>query len=488
MRDLRVVVATDSKLARSSWAQFLGFVIAGCFLLWISIFNGYPIVYPDTGQYLVDSFTFEVPSFRTIYYPIFMRLTSLGLTPWLVVIAQSAITIFVLYECLKFVLKQNGSSRPRSPLLLAVVLCLACGTALPWYVGQLMPDIFAGLLFLCMFLLLYHRRLSAGKSVALALVVAISIASHLSHLVISCVILVAIGILGAFRRTRCFWPTRSKKQIALFVVTPILAGSFAVALSNWYAGWGFTLSPGGRMFVVARLFASGLAQRYLQQDCKIEHLNACSYLNNLPSNENQFLWGHSPVFEAMGGWNNSRREASRIIRGTVRNSPGPLLWECTKQMFRQFITMKPGDGNQSLDQIMPYFIKNFQRFYPEDVPKLKATQQWRGGLVNLAHRVSGVYITVFWCSMACCLFFLVRRRRYSEPEARLFIFVLICLLSNALVTGSLSNVINRYQSRVSWLMAFSCMAYLVSLVRDRRQTGEPQPSEPPVDRRPALAK
>jgi hypothetical protein len=461
-------VALDPKVTRSAWVQFLEAAIAGYVLLWISMFNGYPIVYPDTGQYLVDSFTFEVPSFRTVYYSVFMRLTSLGISPWLVVVAQSAIVIFVLYECLEFVLERNDAAIPRSHLLLAVVLCLAGGTTLPWYVGQLMPDIFTGLLILCMFLLLYNRRLTTGKSIALALVVAISVASHLSHLVITGVILFAIAILGAFRGTRCFWPTRSKKQVALFVLTPIVASGFAVALSNWHAGWGFTLSPGGRMFIVGRLFASGLAQKYLQQDCKVEHLKACEYLSNLPSNENQFLWGHSPVFAAMGGWTGSRREASRIIRGTIRNSPRAFLWECTKQMSLQFVTMKPGEGNGSLDRLMPNFVRNFQRFYPEDVSKLKATEQWRGGLETLAHRLSGVDAIVFWSSMACCLFFLVWRRRHGGPESTLFIFVLIGLWSNALVAGSLSNVINRYQSRVSWLMAFSCLMYLVSLLARTR--------------------
>jgi hypothetical protein len=458
---------TMRSVARSGWVQILEVAIAGSVLLWISVFNGYPLVYPDTGQYLIDSFTFDVPSFRTIYYPVFMRLTSFGITPWLIVFAQSALTVFVLCLCLEFVLEHNVSSRLRTHLLLGVVLWLACATTLPWYVGQLMPDIFASLLFLSMFLLLYDQRLTTGKSVALALVVAVSTASHLSHLVSSVVILLAIAVLRAFRRTQCFWPARAKKQLAWFVLTPILAGSFAVALSNWSAGWGFTLSPAGRMFIVARLFASGLAQRYLQQDCKVEHLKACEYADNLPSNENQFLWGHSPVFEAMGGWNNSKREASKIIRGTVRNSPGALLWECTKQMFRQFITMKPGEGNESLEETMPYFIKNFRRFYPEDVPTLEATEQWRGGLKELAHRLSGVDTVVFWCSMGGCWLFIVWRRRYTDPEGKLFVFVFICLWSNALVAGSLSNVTNRYQSRVSWLMAFCFTAYLVSLFSRR---------------------
>lgn len=462
-KELHVVVALNSKLARGSWLQFLGLAIAGSVLLWLAIFNGYPLVYPDSGQYLIDSFTLDVPNFRTVFYPIFMRLTSFGITPWLVVCAQSAITVLVLHECLGFVLGPGRNSTMGSRALLWVVLCLAFGTTLPWYVGQLMPDIFAGLLILCMFLLLYNQRLTTGKSVALALVVAVSIVSHLSHLVIAGVILFAIAVIGVFGRTRGFWPARSNKQVALFVLAPILAGSFAVAVSNWSAGWGFTLSPGGRMFVVARLFASGLAQRYLQQDCTVEHLNACEYLNNLPTNENQFLWGHNPVFTAMGGWTGSKREASRIIRGTVRNSPGALLWESTKQMLRQFVTMKPGDGNESMDATMPYFVTNFQKFYPEDVPKLRATEQWRGGLKKLADRVSEVYAIVFWCSMGCCLLFLALRRRYAEPESKLFVFVIVGLLSNALVAGALSNVTNRYQSRVSWLMAFCCTAYLVSL-------------------------
>jgi hypothetical protein len=460
----------DSKASPSYSTKILIPIVATYALLWVALLNGYPTIFPDTGQYLIRSFSLEVPPYRTIFYSIFMRLTSFGISPWLVVIAQSALTVFVLRHCFNFLFEHRTSVTRESGLFLGVVLALAWGTALPWSVGQLMPDIFTGLLILCMFLLLYDSQLTTQTSVVFASVIAISIACHQSHLLISCAVLVGIAVLRAFRGARQFWPTRSKKQIGVFVLVPILAGALAVASSNRFAGMGFVLSPGGHMFMLARLFASGMAGSFLRQDCKLEPLTACKYLDTLPTDEDEFLWWYTnPLFNAMGGWVKSKQEANRIILGTIRYDPGRFVRECIKQTFRQFVRMKPGDGNA---RYFPFEIKELKTVYPDDIPKLEFTRQWNGGLMKLANRLSALDTAVFWCSMVCCLVFLVRDWRYADGAGKLFIFVLISLLANAFVTASLSEVSDRYQSRVSWLMAFCFMAYVISMLRRRQNRAE----------------
>ena len=457
-------------MAHSHPSRVLIPILAVYALLWVALLNGYPTIFPDTGQYLIRSFTLEVPPYRTIFYSIFMRLTSLGISPWLVVIAQSAITVFVLRQCFNFFFEHRTSVTGKSRLFLGFVLALAWGTSLPWSVGQLMPDIFTGLLVLCMFLLLYDSQLTTETSVILAVVIAISIACHQSHLLISCALLVNIAGLRAFRGARQFWPTRSRKQIGVFVLTPILAGALAVASSNRFAGMGFVLSPGGHMFMLARLFASGMASSFLRQDCKLESLIACKYLDNLPTNEDEFLWWYTnPVFKAMGGWVNSKQEANRIIVGAIRYNPGRFLRESIKQTFRQFVSMKPGDGNA---RYFPFEIEELKKVYPQDIPKLEFTRQWNGGLMKLANRLSALDAAVFWCSMGGCLLFLAKDWRYAGGASKLFIFLLISLLANAFVTASLSQVSDRYQSRVSWLMALCFMAYVISMLRRRHSRAE----------------
>ena len=222
--------------------------------------------------------------------------------------------------------------------------------------------------------------------------------------------------------------------------------------------------------MLARLFASGMAGSFLRQDCKRESLVACKYLDNLPTNEDEFLWWYTnPLFNAMGGWVKSKPEANRIVLGTIRYHPGRFARESVKQMFRQFVSMKPGDGN---GRYFPFEINELRQVYPDDIPKLEFTRQWNGALMNLANRLSKLETVVFWCSMGCCLVFVAKDWRYAEGATKLFIFVLISLFANAFVTASLSQVSDRYQSRVSWLMAFCLMACVISIVRRRQYRAE----------------
>jgi hypothetical protein len=59
-------------------------------LLWVAIFNGYPLLYDDTGGYVTNSFTlWQMPYRSIVYSSIFIRLPSLGMSPWVIVLTQS---------------------------------------------------------------------------------------------------------------------------------------------------------------------------------------------------------------------------------------------------------------------------------------------------------------------------------------------------------------------------------------------------------------
>lgn len=88
-------------------SQPLALGIAVYLLLWIAIFNGYPTVYADTGEYLFDSFTLNQSPYRSIIYSVFIRLASWGITPWLIVVAQCAITIYVLHAVFEYIVQKS---------------------------------------------------------------------------------------------------------------------------------------------------------------------------------------------------------------------------------------------------------------------------------------------------------------------------------------------------------------------------------------------
>jgi hypothetical protein len=446
--------------------QFLALGIAAYLLLWVAIFNGYPVVYPDTGEYLIDSLVLQPPVYRTIIYSLFIRLVSFGMTPWLVVLGQGVITIFMLCTVCDYLFQNRTASERRPVVFLGLVVFLAFGTSLPWFVGQLMPDVFTGVLFLSVFLLLYDSKLSLERTSLVSFVLSISVGCHLSHLVELTLLLVAILVLRAFEGARQFWPTRSTKGIIGFVLVPIMASAAVVALSNWHEEMGFTLSPGGHMFVLGRLVESGLVGDYLEKQCAIEQLTPCKYLHDLPRTADEFLWGSHPLLREMGGWLGSKKEANKIVFATIRHSPIRFLAECSKQTLRQFVSFKPGEGNSSFRS--QSLFKVFQQLFPGDIPRYQLTKQWTGSLQKFAHRLTRLHTVVFWSCLGASLVVLGTRGVRARAANQLFVLTLIFLLSNALVTGALSTIHDRYQSRVSWLMGLCCAAYVVPVLLKRQ--------------------
>ena len=61
-------------------------------LIWPAFYNGFPLVYSDTGTYLESGFVLETPLDRPITYGVLIRIFSLnGLTIWTLPFYQSCI-------------------------------------------------------------------------------------------------------------------------------------------------------------------------------------------------------------------------------------------------------------------------------------------------------------------------------------------------------------------------------------------------------------
>jgi hypothetical protein len=437
-------------------------VVSTYLLLWLAIINGYPIFYFDSSLYLKASFTMEQPIFRTIGYSVFIRLVNLADSPWFIVIVQSAIVIFILYLTFDWVVRELLPAERRAPLFLALVLLLSAGTTLPWFVGQIMPDVFTGLALLSFLLLLYHPAMKLKWSILTSLVLCISVAAHITHLLAIGALLLLVLLFRIFPAFRQFWPTRSFMGIAALVLLPLVTVATLTAWSNRRVGLGFCLSPARHVFLFARLVESGLASAFLQEQCKVEKLTPCKYLSNLPPSANDLLWTPSyPILADMGGWYGARAEARKIVSGTIWYNPVGFGKECLKQMFRQFVSFAPGVENEPLQH--DNSLDDFRKLYPAEIPRYELSRQSAGKLQKDGKRLTGVYSVVFWCSLGLSVIAFLTRALRRKAANQLFILTLVFLFVNALITGALSCVIDRYQARASWLMAVCCFAYTIPL-------------------------
>ena len=167
--------------------------MASGLLLWVAVYNGYPTVYPDTGGYLFTSaFFIAVPPFRAPGYSMFIKLTGLGTSAWFTVVTQAIVVVAVLYETCQYVI--GGDSKFRDYCLLAIVCVLAALTSLPWEASELMPDVFAGVVFLSAFLLAFNNHLRLPERIGLAAILTISVSAHMSLLPITAFFVAALAI------------------------------------------------------------------------------------------------------------------------------------------------------------------------------------------------------------------------------------------------------------------------------------------------------
>jgi hypothetical protein len=149
---------------------FLTVPLAAAFLLWPALWNGYPIVFADTGTYLTQAIHRYAGWDRPVFYSLFMLPLHATVTLWPVVIAQALLTAALLRLVCRVLLP-----RLPAPVFVAGVALLAAATWLPWLVSELMPDLFTPLLILSITLLAWTpqhlsrraRRMVAGLATCL---------------------------------------------------------------------------------------------------------------------------------------------------------------------------------------------------------------------------------------------------------------------------------------------------------------------------------
>jgi hypothetical protein len=128
---------------------------AAALLLWPALWNGYPIVFADSGTYLSQAINRYAGWDRPVFYSVFMLPLHWKLTVWPVVVAQALLTAWVLRAvCALLVPAMAGWA------FVVGVAGLALFTWLPWLVSELMPDVFTSLLVLVLGLIWVGRRRS----------------------------------------------------------------------------------------------------------------------------------------------------------------------------------------------------------------------------------------------------------------------------------------------------------------------------------------
>src|ERR1700754_667798 len=78
-------------------ATALAIIIAATLLLWPAFWNGYPLVFSDTGTYLSQAIEHYAGWDRPVFYSLFLLPLHLAITTWPVIAAQALLTVYTLH-------------------------------------------------------------------------------------------------------------------------------------------------------------------------------------------------------------------------------------------------------------------------------------------------------------------------------------------------------------------------------------------------------
>lgn len=422
---------------------------AAALLLWPALWNGYPIVFADSGTYLSQAVHRYAGWDRPVFYSLFILALHWTVTLWPVVLAQALLTGWLLW----IVCRTLTPGLPPPGFLVGIAL-LAVGTWLPWIVSELMPDIFTPLLILVICVLCWvPERLSPRERVALTGLAALMIASQQSSLPL------AIG-LGAV-----LWAARWFLRGAAFPWPLVLATSLALLAMcgmNLAAHGRFSVSPFGNVFLLARVIYDGPGMDILDAECASRQWRLCEFRGSFPLTSDDFLWTDTSPLNRAGGPKVVSAEADSIIRSAVRAQPvaeaRAMLLNSTEQLTR----FSSGDGlNAWPAQVSPWI----QHDFPAREAAAYAAARQQAGTLAVPDLLARLHVAAALAGVVACLALLPRVLRRRDPSAGLLLGVLIALPLCAAITGALSAPHDRYQSRIMWLPPFAAAITLASIRR-----------------------
>ncbi len=434
--------------------------LAAILLIWPAIWNGYPLVFADTGTYLSQALMGYVGWDRPPFYSLFVHALHWRISLWPIVIGQG----LMLAHLLHLVLRVQCQPGP-VPLVVAAAV-LAMLTSLPFVAAQIMPDFFTGVVVLCIWLLGFQwRALGRFERLYLLGLSTLAVVVHQSHVPLAIGLAVVSTVLlglgrGAMPAMRGFG--RMLAPTALAVV-----GLLAV---NALAHRVISISPFGSVFLATRLIFDGTGRDYLERHCPDIGFRICGALDRIGTDHNLFLWTlDGPLYTDLGGPKIWTQEARAIIRGVLAENPLGVLAGAARNTVNQLVITASGDGLEPW-RSLPGPEPVIARYFPQEHAAYLDSRQQLGELFPFVQRLTPLHIGTF-CLGLVGLLVLAFRRGWSLPELALALLLLAAVVGNAAIAGGLSGPANRYQARLLWLSLFIAMVVLRPKLRAATKPG-----------------
>ncbi len=422
-------------------------IVSAILLMFIAFYNGYAITDSDTNAYIYSGFSNAALKDRPPFYGWFIRHSSLWASLWFTVFFQSCLLAYLLLKYIDLIQKKvAGFSQA-----LTTILVIASFTCVSWIVSFLMPDIFAAILLLATLLFISAAGERKGALVGYGLIIFFCMLVHNSHLL----------IIVLFSTVLAIWAILKKQRIILKRCVLLVSVSFISWLSlcsvNKTNGYGFTFSPSGHVFIMGRLSEMGILRLYLSDNCAKKNMKLCNYKDSLPVYSWDFIWQQYSPFYKTGGWDSSKAEYTDIIHD-IFTTPKYMKMLAQKSAVGTLRTL----GQMKITDHYPAYGKNsgpgqvISMYFNDDMNEYVESLQNNGEL-------SGTTFNMFYCLffILSTVWVLFNRKNINEDHLFIYGCILLFFIINAFVMSTFSAVLDRYQTRISWLLPATNAIFII---------------------------
>ena len=385
----------------------------------------------------------KIPIDRPIFYGIFIKYLSLMSSLWYVIFFQSIILSLLIY----LLFREFFSKNTFGIYYLISLFILTFTTGISFNVSMLTPDIFTSFLFITFYLILFGKNLSKFENVVISIIFIFSLFTHNSHFFILFIVLGILLLLFALRnRIIINFPfsfNRFVSLLSLFILSIVL-----FPIMNYLIDKKFIFSQATHVFLMHKMHDDSILQPYLQENCEKNKYYICDYKDNLPWD---LIWDSKSPITKDGDWNKYKHEDNEILIDilTTYKYSKMFFLKSFHQTFKQFFSFSTGDA-PSGEMTKPSEIE-INKYFNDEMREFLVSRQVleKIDFKSLNH----IQIITIFLSIVSLFIIVFNNLILQDERFKMSILVLVIyLFSNAYICCTFSNVLDRYQSRVVWLL------------------------------------
>jgi|GEM_PF-2203383 len=441
------------------WALYAGALFALTWPLWT---YGFPLLYSDSGTYLLAAKWGGVPIDRPFAYSKFL----VSFSNWFGVHALPIIQAFMVLFLGKRFLNAFILKDAPSWIVPSIFILLSILTGLPHLVCQLMPDLFTPFILLLIWELI-HKQNRGVRRLSLWVLLLFIIATHTSHLLLGLGLVPLIICIVWVQKRRLSW-LRFAYILPILIIIPTI---------NMIKSGRFYYSDSSKVFFVASLQTAGVLSPWLEKHCgeDIAPVFLCENQEVLKNMEgNDVLWGSDILTDsaclADGGWGYCWRvrneELSPLMGAWWKDSETLTAWlkYAWSATWEQAFNFGIGMISSQKEGSAPYSV--LEQYFPEDAALYQKSDQFDHDLYfHMQTQTQWWTILLSILSFPILIVIAMKKGIWKKEWTSMLVCLFLFLLANAAVCGVLSNPVDRYQARVIWLIPFFLLAFSMSVFR-----------------------